>query len=73
MIYSRPLLGQRTAEELLAMAGEMEAMALTATTASVQQALERLAVRYRALAVERTNGGTRRSTDATARATRRGT
>ena len=40
------------------MAAEMEAMALTATTLPVKQALERLAARYRQLAAERQAPGT---------------
>jgi hypothetical protein len=48
----RPLAAQ-SAEELLGRAAELDAMAATATTIAVKQSLERLAVRFRALAEER--------------------
>lgn len=53
MVTARTPLAQRTAEELLMAADTVDAMALTASTANVQQALQRLAARYRALAAKR--------------------
>jgi hypothetical protein len=53
-----PTPSQRTSEELLLLAEEMDALASTAITGSVKQTLETLALRYRALAAERRVTGT---------------
>jgi hypothetical protein len=54
---ARRTLAEQSAEELLGRAAEMHAMAATATTIDVKQALEKLAVRFRALAEERRSRG----------------
>jgi hypothetical protein len=53
MITARTPLAQRSVEELLTAADIVDAMSITATTAGVKQALQRLATRYRGLAAKR--------------------
>ena len=50
---ARRTLAEQSVEELLGRAAEMDAMAATATTIDVKHSLEKLALRFRALAEER--------------------
>ena len=52
-MQARRTLAEQSVEELLGRAAEMDAMAATATTIDVRHSLEKLALRFRALAEER--------------------
>lgn len=52
-MQARRTLAEQSVEELLGRAAEMDAMAATASTVHVKNALEKLALRFRALAEER--------------------
>jgi hypothetical protein len=60
-MQARRTLAEQSVEELLGRAAEMDAMAATATTMDVRHSLEKLALRFRALAEDRRLRGDNRS------------